>query len=734
MFEKQVKYSVFAFLPTAAGILALTLPVPTWLRGILALGWLLGSGRTLGDALFPAEKRGWQTYLGSLVFAAAVTAIGGAVYLLYRLNLFATFLVVVGTSIGVVAYAAKVAARRVPFGASVTVAMRHLGADANEEEKEDEQDRTPAAGLLRKALGAIAVIGALALLWIGIQLLTGASTDESIRSPWDFAPRAIFLLFFLAASLTFIASHGGLAPRAALVPSAMLAMFAAAVAALTYKVGFGFDPFLHRATEQVIFTDGFISPKPLYYLGQYAVVTITARLIGGYVSAIDTWLVPVSLALVIPCAAYALRRTFGFSFGQAAAASLAVLALPLSSFAATTPQGFANALFLMAAFLALPAATGLFPLRVVALLAVATAAVHPLAGVPLLLFVAVLYTLRQAAMHQSHPFSWRQLVPYAIALAGTAALPAVFAFNSLLSGSGVTLDAENVSSASSVLGAFQASNVPTRRFDLFLDLVYGWKAVRAGAILLAALGGILLLRKRGAAWQAWALGAFACLGNFVLLKTLVQFPFLIEYERHSYADRLFELTLFLAAPLMCAAIAWALTRVRNGQPAVRLGATSLVAMLLASSLYLAYPRRDQYEASRGWSTSAADVETVLGINRDAGGKEYVTLANQSVSAAAVRELGFRTYYTSTNPKSPEPIFFYPIPTGGPLYSQFLEINKARGSRAEAIQAMDLAGTDLAYYVVTYYWWDAQRITMQAKKQADKYWVVDGKNYVFKYER
>ncbi|MEY4723282.1 MAG: hypothetical protein RLZZ324_795, partial [Candidatus Parcubacteria bacterium] len=150
--------------------------------------------------------------------------------------------------------------------------------------------------------------------------------------------------------------------------------------------------------------------------------------------------------------------------------------------------------------------------------------------------------------------------------------------------------------------------------------------------------------------------------------------------------------------------------------------------------YLSEPRRDQYDSSRGWSTGSLDLRTVHAIADDAGGAPYVVLANQSVSAGAVHEFGFSTYYDSHSPAAPGPVFFYPIPTGGPLYALFLDMNAHFGARADAIKAMDLAGVDTAYYVVDFYWYDARRIIVSAGRVADKQWSVGDKAFVFKYQR
>jgi hypothetical protein len=713
------QYTVFPLILTAAGLAAITLPAPLPVRAAFALGWLVGSGVMLGKALLPSENASWRAFFGTLTFAAATMVAGSATYLVGRLDLLMTGLLV-GAMPWLGAAAARFMERLPPFS---------MGA---QEEPAIEVGLRP---LLRAAAGAAACVVALLLIGHAWAILSSSATDASIRSPWDVVPRMFFVAFCAAAALTFTAAFGKLAPRLSLAPLTGLLTLATGVAAATYKIGFGFDPFIHQATEKIIYAAGAIDPKPLYYIGQYVTVTVTARLLGGHVVAIDQALVPVALALAVPVAYWSMRKAFGWTPAVAAASASTLLLMPLSSFAATTPQGFANALFLMTAFLTLPAvANGSFPRRGVALLALAVASVHPLAGVPLLMFVAMLFMLTTYERVRGAKGIGRRLVLVQVALIGAVALPAVFVLNSWMSGAGVTVDTGTIRSASAVIEELQGTQVATRQFSGTFDLAYSWKAIRSLVILLGAAAGIWLFQKRAKGGLVYAVGAFMLLSNFILLKSVIRFPFLIDYERSNYADRIFELTLFLLLPVAAYAFGTALSRVRRSYPALKVGAIVLVAVLATSTLYLSYPRRDRYESSRGWSTSASDVEAVRLINKDAGGTPFVALANQSTSAAAVHEFGFKRYFASTDPKHPGPVFYYPIPTGDRLYELYLDMNASRGSRSDAIKAMNLAGTDLAYFAVSFYWWDAQRIIVAAKRQADDWWTVDDKVWVFKYAR
>ena len=152
----------------------------------------------------------------------------------------------------------------------------------------------------------------------------------------------------------------------------------------------------------------------------------------------------------------------------------------------------------------------------------------------------------------------------------------------------------------------------------------------------------------------------------------------------------------------------------------------LASALATGHLYLTYPRHDAVEAGHGYNVSQADIDAVWLMESEAKGQNYLVLANQSVSAAAIQELGFNHYFGDQ--------FFYPIPTGGNFYQQFLAMN-AQPSREIAFKAIQLVEPSIStlFYVVNSYWWESQRIIETAKTNADAWWSVgDGAVSIFVY--
>lgn len=212
--------------------------------------------------------------------------------------------------------------------------------------------------------------------------------------------------------------------------------------------------------------------------------------------------------------------------------------------------------------------------------------------------------------------------------------------------------------------------------------------------------------------------------NYLVLKTVVDFTFLIDYERSNYADRLIPLASFFLIPYFGLFLLWLWQKLLHKPVAIRAFAVVLIATIITSAFYLTYPRKDNYVTSHGFNVSEADMKAVYLIEQLGDDDDYLVLANQSVSAAAIWSFGFKKYY--------DDMFYYPIPTGGQLYDYFLTMNDAP-DRDTAENAMSLVKAEKLYYVVNDYWWQAPRIIETAKRTADAWISVDaGKVYIFEY--
>lgn len=719
MFKRPHNYIASAALLTVAIVSAVIAGPPPASLGLgLALGFFIIIGSLVGHGLAEEDAPpDLRLYLGFLATLAALVFQGAVIYRLVGLNAAWT-----------AALLALVAAEAVAFSVwkGRPSPFRRLAALLTGR-------KTQGPAPVRRSLsegGAFLFLAfvAAALLLGYFWRLDAFATDAALRTPWDAVPGRVLGVVFLAAFALALAVLSPVSSPLVIAPIAALGLFAVGVAARTYLVGFGFDPFIHQATEQTIMDAGAVTPKPFYYLGQYALVTALARLTGAGVRTLDTWLVPALFTAVLPLYAWLGKRVTKLPWSHAAAGALALLLLPLATFISTTPQGVADTLLLATAAATMLALAGALPSWFAALLALAAAATHPLAGLPALA-LAALAVLVPLAAKRPRLRRWLPLVPVGL----LAAVPAMFFVNAALSGADVTWNAALLADPAALWSSLFPAAPPMRLFDPLLDFAYSWNAVRGLAVLALAACGYRALRRQKIDARPLVAVAAACAGSYVLMKGFVSFNFLINYERGSYADRLAVAAVIVLAPLAAAGLAsLAATLARRGL-GVKLAAAFLLAAVLTSTVYLAYPRRDRHDSSRGWSASGADVRAVRSIEADAGGRTYVVLANQSVGAAAMRELGFAGRYLKAPPTGEE-IYLYPIPTSSPLYDKFLTMNEQRGSRTVADLTMRWLGVDRLYYIVDFYWNNAGQIVPAAKLQADQSWTVDNQAFVFRYDR
>jgi len=579
------------------------------------------------------------------------------------------------------------------------------------------------------------LLGCLASLLL---LISNATTD-AIRTPWDQIPSAFFLLIFLVLLLLsgLLFSGYGQSITCALA-SGVLFIFLA-VALCVYPLGYGFDTFIHQATEAHIAAFGSIDPKPLYYTGQYVLVLLTHQLFFLPLLWVDKLLVPLLAALLLPLAWYQAALRLLHDKRTAIASLIGLFLLPLSSFIVTTPQGLANLFVLLTILASIPALVARQEPRPVFLLlpTLATLLIHPLAGIPLLLYIAFL--LSRSSEINKQQAGMARVLSWIIFILTCIALPVSFLFNALFSGQTIGLQWDRLWHLEGIdtLRSFFSLD---RVFTPLLDGVYSFGSALPLIFCAIALFAWWFHRKSlDGRLRPLSLISGALFLNYLFLSTAVTFTFLIEYERANYADRLLPLLLFFLTPLFMIGLGIMLDRAKTWPHSLRAGLLVLICGLALTNLYLTYPRDDAFAAGHNINVSQADVEAVSLVESDAQGASYFALANQSVSAAAIRSLGFEGQYFGSQ-------YRYPIPTGGAMYQLFLSMSdqpsvetaRQAAAFADELCAMNAncqqAPVTSVYFIVNTYWWDATRIIETAKGTADEWMSVgDGKDYIFRYD-
>ncbi|MBU0540100.1 hypothetical protein KKF59_02675 [Patescibacteria group bacterium] len=549
-----------------------------------------------------------------------------------------------------------------------------------------------------------------------------ASTLESIRTPWPLLPKATItaiailwmtlLLSSLWARSAFLgAIHGFLATSATTF-----------IAPLIYRLGFGFDGFLHIASEKILLGSGFLEPKPFYYIGEYVFTTWLARFADLPIAQIDRWLLPVAAAILPTLCLLTILKD--------KKAGLSILALlPLAAFVSTTPQGLAYILGLTALILCLGTAKANVHFVAPLIVSAWAIAVHPLAGIPLLFVVlatlSVIYLPKKTAIAVS---------AFSVITAGIA-VPLLFYFLSLKSGTSIAWNFNQLFHAEPWLSRLL-------EFVPFIGNHFtvwpAWASLTNRLIPLILFFAALLAykssndKKERGACLVFIFSALIFYIAAVALKATGDFTFLIDYERSNYGDRLNILALLCLVPPAGLGLNEFWKKARKVPLIIFIAAIAFYSFIAAAASYNALPRHDAIAVSRGWSTSRYDLEAVQLIDRDAGNRAYTVLANQSVSAAAVSLLGFKRYTALAVGETP--VFFYPIPTGGVLYELYLQITYNEPSMDILKDAAELGRSDLVYVVLNDYWWRAQTVAEQIREIADQDWdISDGKVWVYKFD-
>lgn len=548
-----------------------------------------------------------------------------------------------------------------------------------------------------------------------------AATTRSINSPWPLFPAGLFVAFSaLFASAFLVAIKGRRLVTAGLV--ALTLCTVASLTSLVYPLGYGFDGFLHRASEDVILNTGTLEPAPPSYIGQYTLVTWFARVLHIAPKIGDVWLVAL-LALFLPLATWHLSHKKRPAY---AIVSL-VLALPLAVISATTPQNMAYLLGLFALlWLApqqhetdetektAPAIHWLIPWLCLGW----SVATHPLAGLPF-----ALAGLGLSLNRLQRPII--RGIGQIITLIGSAVvIPLAFSVRAWAQSGDWNWGW--VSAIPSSLGWFAQRLVePATHLALWPDWA-NWQRYLATFLLIgAALFAAFKDRERRRTWSLLIGFSLAAVLSSWLLQISGDFSFLISYERQDYASRLLIVAQLCLVPAALVGLGLWFEVAERAHPRMRAASLLFALAWFSANVYNALPRHDAAMIGHGWNVAESDLETVQFIDKQANGKPYTVLANQTVSAAAISSFGFKRYVGD--------VFYYPIPTGGPLYEQFLQMMN-RPATDIAQEAGELGQSDLVYVVVNKYWWQAERVVERLKVLADRTWNVEqGSAYIFLFD-
>ncbi|MBI5076826.1 hypothetical protein HZB94_00375 [Candidatus Falkowbacteria bacterium] len=557
----------------------------------------------------------------------------------------------------------------------------------------------------------------LALSSLNFYFLFRARTDEAIASPWNILPTHFFIIFFIATIFLLLIIRFNKNNSLPLILIIIHAFQLSSVALIVYKIGYGFDPFIHLAAMKNILADGALLPKTFYYIGEYSLIIFLAKLLGVGLGFINKALLPLLFSVFLPTTIYySFADGLNWTKRNALIAALAALFLPVAYFINTTPQGLTNLLAIMIIFLSLLYRQNKILIQYLLFLSLVALTIHPLYGAPITLYVLYVF-LRARPVRRSIKIA----AIAAIGLIGAIIFPLLFIFNSLVNKFNVAL------SAPSAL-AFPQLFFFKKQFNFAFDLlyVYGFN-YRIIFIGLAVAGFLFVcLRKKHRDYAHFIVIAAILFLNFFIVKNFLNFEFATEQNKLDYLDRIVELALYFLLPVFLYLIS-AFSDGHSRKFVENVFFVLVMSMAITASLYFSYPVKDNYKNSHSFNVSQADVDTVQFIEQRTNG-DYIVLANQMVGAAAIREFDFKKYYHGQ--------FYYSIPTGGAnFYQYFNKMIFEKPAREHVKAAMDMAGVKNAYFVVNDYWTNSRKIIAAAKQNADEWFsIAGGRNIVFYYKQ
>ncbi|MEK7122350.1 MAG: hypothetical protein AAB855_00680, partial [Patescibacteria group bacterium] len=393
-------------------------------------------------------------------------------------------------------------------------------------------------------------------------ILLGTQTFESLLGPWDGMPPLFFIMFFLASLLLVTLVWVGVPSLLTIILLTTQFLTALAVALIRFSLGFGFDPILHHAAEQLVLDQGAVTPKTFYYLAQYVLVPFFARVFDASVAAVHQPLTLIILGLSLPALLIiALKQYMRNPFMVA----VCFFAIPFPHFIMTTPWGLAyGTTFLTLLSSGLATSTRTIHHWILAcMFALFTLMLHPLAGIPAIFFLVIL----------ACSLLRRHLLMAITFILGALSVPLAFVAQAILS-SQFQLSLR-IPALNDVLQIVTLPGALETRFSPILDMIYLVFHNGQWILLVLAAGGFILSfkmvdsRRRAFLWGCGLAAIFITLSG-IITGTVLRIDSLAGFEQQDYAKRIFEISTLFLLPYAAIALDGLFARIRKSHYIVRL--------------------------------------------------------------------------------------------------------------------------------------------------------------------
>lgn len=505
-----------------------------------------------------------------------------------------------------------------------------------------------------------------------------------IGSPWQvLSPKYIAGLFFVIAATTYGIISEKISMRVLFFN--LLLLFS--VNTIAFKNGFGFDIFVHEATIGAWISQGTVTPLSILYNGYHALAASATAITRLPLREILAWITPFFGAIIISATVARLQTS-----EKKSTIPFFLLGFFLafnSLFTSSTPQSLGH--FLLIGFI-----TELWlseknnPKQWIqrAIIALGIAFIHPLSGIPALAIFAWMF---------AHKFKMI-LAPLIIAAPAAA----------LFFGANGSINFSNIS-----LATFFNSNISAFQPFILTRLAY---SATMFAPLIFIVGAFFGTAKKNSTEQNLFSAALLIFLSALVART-ISIENIINYEQTAFAERLILAAFLCALPRAAVGFEALFTTIRSR--AAQLTVAAIALACITSVWYVAHPAWNTVSRTKAINTSETDFAIVQTIDKRANNQPYIVLADQPTSAAALATFGFLS-----RPLPSRDFYFYPIPTGDKLYTNFFLPAMYDGITTKILRdAADFAHVKTVFIVVKPYWTNAEKNSTALKNSDLEFFAV-----------
>ncbi len=555
------------------------------------------------------------------------------------------------------------------------------------------------------------------LYWLGlvafadiliISLFIFKRTDSALVSPWGLFEAQPFALFAIA-TFIFLFTATKRKDDLSVLIGILHTFTAVSVSAIVFAIGFGFDPFIHRAAEEALALTGSIQPRQLLYTGQYLLITAIHHLTALPLKQIDIWAIPLLTSLVLPVGGYiGLKNGWGLSKEQAHTWWITALTSSFMVITYTIPFSFTFLFFLLTLFL-LPSIKTNSQKTIFLFASIVSILFHPLLAVPNTLFIIAYFLQKQIKTLSVKIISW---VISTLAIA--ASVPAMLIIYQNSQNQSVAFD-NIISRLQNFYNLFKNPfGYTSPQTPWHLAAIYELQFLLPFILLLAAvISAIIFFKKQKTIATEYLIYLLGLIIAIFATSTLFYFKDIINYEQSEFAYRLLNAWYLIALPFV--AILLSKLSLKKG---LAFPVIFLTTFLILHAWFFSYPQYNQKNQNISPSVSQTDIDIVKKIEEQSGGEPYIVLSNQMTSAAALQTFGFYKYITLDQEK----VLWYAIPTGGELYKYYLETIFQNPTRERFDKLLAQSDANKIYFVLNNYWNWTEPFLNQMEEMADN--IID----------